>query len=835
MARFAYGTPQSDIDNYYRTVGPSLGGTGPERPLSNTLQQSPGSPGFAQPRQQQSQGTPYNPQGNALNMSAYGGGQVPQDTIGNGWAGLNARLRADPTGGGQPQFQGTPYNPQGNAPNMSAYGGGQVPQATIGNGWAGLQSRINDGYWGDVTGGGQPQNMGQQQQGGFSGFPQMPAFEFRGTDFMGNQFNNPTAMTNQQGAMTQALNQQRAGQIGNLFTQGTPMSALDPMAAYQQGQQMLQGGFQNPFAEPVISPQPGQQPSMGQQPGGQFQDLFQQFGFAPPPGFMDALIQRLGGQQGPQPGFGQPGMGQQPGQGFLGRPTGPAQPGGQWRPGDDVPIWGAPGGSHADAVRDRQDPNKVHGGITLQESDRRRDVNRALELSEKMNVGVAESEVKDFLDFYRENHFRIARQYDPTHGDPRGGPFIPPTPEQTARARQMDQQIHQNLANLWNQQQGRQPLNRSPQPPGQQPGFGQPPMGQPGRAQPTPPPSQGTPYRPGFQPPQSPYDDYQRQQRDQRAETERQGLAAHLLGNTQGTPVTDSQILRAMFPESGGINPLYGGSNGREQLPNRLRDAGLISDQDARQLASELERYGDNARMQQQSQLGRNAQIGPNHPAYRENMEWAAQDRWNAENGLMAMLPRRAAYADFLVNQQGVSQAEARRMAEQQYPVRSREDEIRGLTLNLQSINEQLRQEPPPRVGNAAFGITPPVSPLEQQRRELSDQLARLQGRPTEQEAAAQRARQQQQQMSAEAARAERMRQAELEARGITKEMQAKYTPQQINNILRTGNSNAAILVRDPQKPGRVRTLTPGQPGYAQAAAGDMSGAWRASDSLYVK
>jgi hypothetical protein len=110
----------------------------------------------------------------------------------------------------------------------------------------------------------------------------------------------------------------------------------------------------------------------------------------------------------------------------------------------------------------------------------------------------------------------------------------------------------------------------------------------------------------------------------------------------------------------------------------------------------------------------------------------------------MAMLPRRAAYADFLVNQQGVSQAEARRMAEQQYPVRSREDEIRGLTLNLQSINERLRQEPPPRVGNAAFGITPPVSPLEQQRRELSDQLARLQGRPTEQEAAAQRAQQQQ-------------------------------------------------------------------------------------------
>jgi hypothetical protein len=50
------------------------------------------------------------------------------------------------------------------------------------------------------------------------------------------------------------------------------------------------------FAPPA--PLAGQQAG-GQQPQGQFQDLFQQFGFTPPPGFLDALIQRLGGQQGP--------------------------------------------------------------------------------------------------------------------------------------------------------------------------------------------------------------------------------------------------------------------------------------------------------------------------------------------------------------------------------------------------------------------------------------------------------------------------------------------------------------------------------------------------------
>jgi hypothetical protein len=283
----------------------------------------------------------------------------------------NAAYAAGAWGGPQPgqaqpkqqQSQGTSYNPQGNAPNMSAYGGQQPlsewrTQPSPGTGYA------NDGH-AQFLGG--QQGMGQQQ-GGFSGFPQVPAFQFRGTDFMGNQFNDPTAMTNQQGAMAQALNQQRMGQIGNLFTQGTPMSSLDPMAAYRQGQQMIQDGFQNPFAQPQMYQQPGgfnadpaattrytmgmgQQPGGQQQPqGGQFQDLFQQFGFAPPPGFMDALIQRLGGQQGPQPGFGQPGMGAQPGGG--GRPQSRYQ---EWvdagKPGTEGKGFGAvPGQSLIDGT-----------------------------------------------------------------------------------------------------------------------------------------------------------------------------------------------------------------------------------------------------------------------------------------------------------------------------------------------------------------------------------------------------------------------------------------------------------------------------------------------------
>jgi hypothetical protein len=62
-----------------------------------------------------------------------------------------------------------------------------------------------------------------------------------------------------------------------------------------------QGQAPAPTQAPAFAPPapPAGQQAGGQQPQGQFQDLFQQFGFTPPPGFLDALIQRLGGQQGP--------------------------------------------------------------------------------------------------------------------------------------------------------------------------------------------------------------------------------------------------------------------------------------------------------------------------------------------------------------------------------------------------------------------------------------------------------------------------------------------------------------------------------------------------------
>jgi hypothetical protein len=87
----------------------------------------------------------------------------------------------------------------------------------------------------------------------------MPSFQFAGgTDWMGNQYTDPNAMMAQTGAMAQALNQQRQGMMG----QGQ-FGSLNPQMAYNQGMEMLQQGWQNPFA---------QQP---QDPGGNIRDLIQ--------------------------------------------------------------------------------------------------------------------------------------------------------------------------------------------------------------------------------------------------------------------------------------------------------------------------------------------------------------------------------------------------------------------------------------------------------------------------------------------------------------------------------------------------------------------------------
>lgn len=164
-----------------------------------------------------------------------------------------------PMGGfGQPPGQNafapgppSPQQPAGQAPspagNFSAYAPGQA------------QSQQSP--WATATPYGQQPAWAQQLPFGGQNAG-LPPFQFRATDFMGNRFDNPGDFTAQQGAMAQALNQQRSRQI----SQGN-FGPLNPQLAFQQGQQMIQDGWQNPFAEPPSSPQ--------------------DFGrhFTPPPGF----------------------------------------------------------------------------------------------------------------------------------------------------------------------------------------------------------------------------------------------------------------------------------------------------------------------------------------------------------------------------------------------------------------------------------------------------------------------------------------------------------------------------------------------------------------------
>jgi len=100
-----------------------------------------------------------------------------------------------------------------------------------------------------------PQQMGnfaQQNMG-------LPSFQFSATDSFGNAYNNPAALTAQQGAMAQALNAQRSQQI-----QAGSFGPLNPMAANQQAQGMVQGGWANPFAQPQTNYYPGGAPQVAQ-------------------------------------------------------------------------------------------------------------------------------------------------------------------------------------------------------------------------------------------------------------------------------------------------------------------------------------------------------------------------------------------------------------------------------------------------------------------------------------------------------------------------------------------------------------------------------------------
>jgi hypothetical protein len=102
----------------------------------------------------------------------------------------------------------------------------------------------------------QPQQSpyASSQQYGQAAIP-MPTFQFRGTDWTGRQYSDPSAMAAQQGAMAQALNQQRAQGM-----ERQQFGRLNPLAAYESAQQMVQDGWRNPFAS-----QPQALPALQQQ------------------------------------------------------------------------------------------------------------------------------------------------------------------------------------------------------------------------------------------------------------------------------------------------------------------------------------------------------------------------------------------------------------------------------------------------------------------------------------------------------------------------------------------------------------------------------------------
>lgn len=149
----------------------------------------------------------------------------------------------------QPQSQGTPYGQQPAqqpkaAPKQVDFSAYKPQQPAAANPFT--------QYSPQQTG-----NFVQQQMG-------LPSFQFSATDSFGNTYNNPAALTAQQGAMAQAMNAQRAQQI-----QSGNFGPLNPTAAYQQAQNMVQGGWTNPFAaQPVPPPSQGTQYGMPQSQAG---------------------------------------------------------------------------------------------------------------------------------------------------------------------------------------------------------------------------------------------------------------------------------------------------------------------------------------------------------------------------------------------------------------------------------------------------------------------------------------------------------------------------------------------------------------------------------------
>ena len=260
MASFAPGTSQQYMNDYYRRVGPSLGGSGPEmsrppmaRPDSRNSAAASGgrSSPYGQPSNRPFQGTipPVVPQQQSPDMSAYG----PSRSAGMRWNGSEWRTpqtsRAQPR---QPPSQGTPYGQpaipepgirqpprsQPAQPTFGVYGPGtspeymaQYPDAGIGRGYQTQPPSVMPG-----GGAGNLAYSPPDQR------PQPFTTSVRGPD--GNQY-DPSQFFPMRDAFIQNINDARSSFAANPSA-GRPQMDMGRM--WGQAGDMVQQGYQNPLA-----------------------------------------------------------------------------------------------------------------------------------------------------------------------------------------------------------------------------------------------------------------------------------------------------------------------------------------------------------------------------------------------------------------------------------------------------------------------------------------------------------------------------------------------------------------------------------------------------------
>jgi hypothetical protein len=205
---------------------------------------------------------------------------------------------------------------------------------------------------------------------------------------------------------------------------------------------------------------------------------------------------------------------------------------------------------------------------------------------------------------------------------------------------------------------------------------------------------------------------YEQQQQRASAAQQRDSLAKTfgLQPAGPGGQASDSQIWQAFAQNPQNVGPVHVQS---------LKDAGLVSDSEAAQLLREVQAAQQVAR---DSNFALHSLGARNDPQF---LQRAAQDKWHQEHGLMAQLPKRAQYAEFLT-QRGVLPDEARQLAEQQYPVKTQAEEISRLGALQADLQRQLGLP-----GSAAQGDPTERARLRQQANDIGDQIRALKGQPT--------------------------------------------------------------------------------------------------------